>query len=414
MRFRLSDQVNESRLWQRHMDLAQIGATAGGGVDRQALTDAELAAWRLLCGWAQSRGLPVFTDPLGNLFVRLPGRVPGLAPVMTGSHLDTQPTGGRFDGVYGVLAGFEVLEAYLDAGVQPYRDIEVVSWMNEEGARFAPGMMGSAGFCGSRRVQDIRDVTDSGGTSVGQALDRLAVFMGDVPRLNLGRPVHCFIEAHIEQGPVLEAAGVPIGVVSGMQGKRTFRVTIRGEAAHAGTASNRLRRDALKSATSLLQALYALCEDDDDLVRFTVGRFQVEPGAPSVVPSRVVFSIDLRHPDTGRLMELGDLLVSTCRRGAARCEVDVEELSCASGLSFSERIQSDIESIADGLGLGHMRLLSSAGHDARHLHQVCETGMIFVPCLGGISHHEAESATSSDLAAGTRVLADLIWLRASI
>jgi len=405
--------VDERRLWDRHMALARIGATAGGGVNRQALTKGESAAWGVLYGWAQCRGLSVLTDSLGNLFIRMEGRDPDQPVVLTGSHLDTQPTGGRFDGVYGVLAGFEVLEALLDADLKPQRSIEVVSWMNEEGARFAPGMMGSAGFVGVRSPEEIRAVSDNDGVSVGEALD---LFHGSLPQLlrrPIGFPVHCFLEAHIEQGPLLEAAQVPIGVVTGMQGKRTFRVTVRCEAAHAGTTPRRQRRDALMAATSLAQSLYRLCEDPEDLVRFTIGRFLVDPGAPSVVPARVVFSIDLRHPDNAHLMRLGDLVRSTCEACNGVCDVQVEELSCAPALTFPDSVQSDIETAAHRLGLRHMRILSSAGHDARHLHKVCETGMIFVPCREGISHHESESAAPGDLAAGAKVLAEMVWDRAN-
>ena len=405
--------ISEQRLWQRHMALAEHGATARGGVNRQALSAEDIAARQTMIGWAKSLDLSVHGDALGNFFLRLEGREPQLAPVLTGSHLDSQPTGGKFDGVYGVLAGFEILEAIRDCGLQPRRSIEVVAWMNEEGSRFAPGMMGSAGYAGARSESEIVAVRDAQKISVAEALHMLDSALPDVPKRALGLPVHCYIEAHIEQGPELEAHETQIGIVTGIQGKRTFRVTVTGEEAHAGTTAHRKRRDALIAASGMIQALEQLCFDPLDLTRFTVGMLRVEPNAPSVVPAKAVFSIDIRHPLSARLIELGDAVDALCQRHAGPCEVRVEELSTAMSLDFPESIRTDIESAARQLGLSHMRLLSAAGHDARYMHDICETGMIFVPCLKGVSHHESESATSTDLVAGARVLAEVVWKRAN-
>ena len=408
-----SHAVSEDRLWNRHMALARHGATPRGGVNRQALSAEDIEARRTMIGWARDIGCLVFGDELGNFFIRLEGSRPNLPPVLTGSHLDSQPTGGKFDGVYGVLAGFEVLQAIRDTGLVPRRSIEVVSWMNEEGSRFAPGMMGSAGFAGVRSVAEIVAVHDARQQSVAESLAELARALPDVPLRPLCTPVHSYIEAHIEQAPVLEAHGVPIGVVTGIQGKRTFRVTVTGEESHAGTTPHRRRRDALLSATGMVQALERLCFDPLDITRFTVGMFRVEPNAPSVIPAKVVFSIDIRHESSPRLVELGDAVAPLCRAHAGPCDVSVEELSTALSLEFPESIRREIEAAASRLGLGHMRLLSAAGHDARYLNDHCETGMIFVPCLKGISHHESESATPADLAAGARVLAEVVWARAN-
>ena len=395
------------------MTLARHGATPRGGVNRQALSAEDIEARRTLINWAHDMGCTAFGDELGNLFIRLEGSRPDLSPVLTGSHLDSQPTGGKFDGVYGVLAGFEVLQAIRDTGLTPVRSIEVVSWMNEEGSRFAPGMMGSAGFAGARSVSEIVAVRDTAQQSVADCLSVLQQALPEVASRPLGSPIHSYIEAHIEQGPVLEAHGVTVGVVTGIQGKRTFRVTVTGEESHAGTTPHRKRRDALIAATGMIQALERLCFDPLDVTRFTVGMLRVEPNAPSVIPAKVVFSIDIRHESSDRLIQLGDAVASLCAAHAGPCGVQVDELSTALSLEFPESIRADIETAAARLGLGHMRLLSAAGHDARYLNDHCETGMIFVPCLKGVSHHESESATAADLAAGARVLAEVIWARAN-
>lgn len=395
------------------MVLARHGATSRGGVNRQALSAEDIEARRTMINWAREIGCSVFGDELGNFFIRLEGSRPELEPVLTGSHLDSQPTGGKFDGVYGILAGFEVLQAIHDSALAPKRPIEVVSWMNEEGSRFAPGMMGSAGFAGVRQVAEILAVRDAGQQSVAEALAALARELPELPMRPLRTPVHSYVEAHIEQGPVLEAHGMSIGIVTGIQGKRTFRVTVVGEESHAGTTPHRRRRDALLSATGMVQALDRHCFDPLDITRFTVGMFRVEPNAPSVISAKVVFSIDIRHALSDRLIELGDAVAPLCSAHAGPCEVKVEDLSTALSLEFPESIRSDIEAAAIRLGLSHMRLLSAAGHDARYLNEHCETGMIFIPCLKGVSHHESESATAKDLAAGARVLAEVVWARAN-
>jgi N-carbamoyl-L-amino-acid hydrolase len=224
----------------------------------------------------------------------------------------------------------------------------------------------------------------------------------------LGRKLHAYIEAHIEQGPVLERECRTIGVVTGIQGKRTFAVTVTGEEAHAGTSRRSERKDALLAALGAIQALAALCADPQDLVKFTVGRLDVKPNAPSVVPAQVSFSIDLRHPDSAVLQRLGDEVANVCGAHAGRCSVQVRELSTAMSLEFPSGIRDLIRGAAQSQSISHMDILSSAGHDARYLHAVCPSGMIFVPCKNGISHNEAEFASQDDLAAGARVLVDTL------
>ncbi len=408
MRGSAAERVDEQRLWRRHMDLAAIGATAKGGVNRQALTAEEIEARRLLVAWATELDLQVFSDDIGNLFLRLEGTDPELPPILTGSHIDTQPTGGKFDGAYGVLAGLEAVQAMIEANVRPRRSVEVVAWLNEEGSRFAPGMMGSEAFADLRELQAMLDVEDSDGVSVGDVLPGALAATPEATRRPLGFPVAAFVEAHIEQGPELERLDKTIGVVTGIQGVRRIRVEVTGEEAHAGTTPRVARRDALAEASRMVAALHEGMHIDDD-VRFTVGMMQIEPNVPSVVAARVLFSVDVRHPDSETLAELAVDVDSICRREASTCDVEIWQIAEARSLHFNEQIVDTIQTVTDRLEMSNMRIFSGAGHDARQLHFVCPTGMIFVPCEGGISHNEAENATPGDLAAGTRVLAETLF-----
>ncbi|CAM3683589.1 Zn-dependent hydrolase [Bordetella sputigena] len=400
--------VDPERLMSRLDALARIGATAAGGVNRQALSTEDARAQSLMAEWGAALGLLPSRDAVGNFFLRWPGSAAGLAPVLAGSHLDSQPTGGRYDGVYGVVAALEAVQALQASGLRPRRAIDVVAWMNEEGSRFAPGMMGSAVFAGQRTLEETRAVQDANGTSVGAALDAASETLRHLPQRPLGGAVHAYIEAHIEQGPVLEREGLPIGVVSGIQGKHTFRVCVRGEAAHAGTSTRAERKDALLAAAAMVQALAAALHDRQDIVKFTVGRFDVQPSAPSVVASKVVFSIDLRHPDSDELARLSALVAPTCEAHAGPCAVQVRRLSAADSLVFPEAMRARIRASADALALPHRDLISAAGHDARYLHAICPSAMIFVPCRDGITHNEAEYAEPGHLHAGARVLADVL------
>lgn len=386
------------------MALARFGATPAGGVNRQALSDEDAEARRALCRWAGAAGLEPSVDPIGNLFLRLPGAEPEAEPVLSGSHLDSQPTGGKFDGTYGVLAALEAAEALRALGLRPRRAIDVVAWTNEEGSRFAPGMMGSAAFAGRRSLDEILPVRDADGVSVEEALRRLGERESGLPRRALGAPLAAYVEAHIEQGPILEAQGVPTGVVTGIQGKRTFLVTVRGEEAHAGTTPRRERRDALSAAVAMIAALEQATYGAHDDVMFTVGRLLVRPNAPSVIPAEVAFSVDLRHTDAGVLAALGDAISSICEGSRGPCDVSVQELVRDPPLEFPRAMRDLIRASAATIGVPTMEIYSAAGHDARYLHHVCPAGMIFVPCHKGISHNEAESATPQDLAAGAALL----------
>ena len=402
---RVARAVREDRLWGRLMDMAKIGAIPGNGVNRQALTKEDIAARRQLIGWACARGFGVEVDGIGNLFVRRPGRVPDAPPILTGSHLDSQPNGGRFDGVYGVLAGFEALEALEDADTITERPVVAVAWTNEEGGRFAPGAMGSMVFTGARALEDCLDVTDTERVRFGDALAETLGAMPEAEAIAFNFPIAAYVEAHIEQGPRLEAEGVSVGVVTGIQGSRWFEVEVLGESAHAGAAPLRGRRDAVQDAISAIQSLNEIMRDETDTVRFTVGRFEVAPNSPNTVASRVLFTVDLRHPDGKTLDRLGDAVQPACEGAARCCRVRVRETFRRRPCIFDTRVRDTIAESARRLGLSAIRMPSGAFHDAQFLNDVCPSGMIFVPCEKGISHNPAENAKPEDLAAGARVLA---------
>ena len=403
---RVSDRINGERLWQRLLDLAQFGATSKGGVCRLALSEEEMQARAALVAWSREFGLKPSVDDAANLFLTLEGREPDLPPVLIGSHIDSQPNGGKFDGAYGVMAALEAVQAVSDQPARSRRSIVVVAWMNEEGSRFAPGMMGSAVFTGKRSMADILPIKDRSGRTVEDALRAVLGEERDLPRRPMGFPVAGYLEAHIEQGIRLQEEGCAVGVVTGIQGKRTFRVEIIGEESHAGTTPRSVRRDALTSAVAVVDALQKAMWDEADAVRFTIGMFDVMPNAPSVVPGRVVFSIDLRHGEEDVVESLGNIIPKVCEAARGRCKVAVSELLYDAPLQFPEDVRARIGNAAARLGISHMNLPSPAGHDSRYLHYVCPTGMIFIPCKDGISHNEAESITPADATSGARVLAE--------
>jgi N-carbamoyl-L-amino-acid hydrolase len=397
--------VDRDRLWTAHMRLARFGAIAGDGVNRPALSPAEVAAKREIIAWGRARGYGIATDEVANLFIRRPGRDPAAAPVVTGSHIDSQPRGGRFDGIFGVLAGLEALTALDDAGVETRRPVEVVAWTNEEGSRFDPACMGSLVFTGRARLADFAAARDNDGVTFGDALAATHAALPDVGRRAGGLAVAAYIEAHIEQGPVLEAAGREIGVVTGIQGLRRFVCEFSGETAHAGTAPVAMRRDAVQAALRALAALNGAMADPTDVLRYTVGRALVEPNSPNSVARRTLFSIDLRHPDNAELARRAVAIEPICRTAAPPCEVNVSETFRYDPCMFDPVVIDAIDRMAAALELSRLRMPSGAFHDAGLMSAHCPTGMIFVPCRKGISHNEAEYASPDQLAAGARVLA---------
>jgi len=405
---KISELLNKDRLWERHECLSNFGLRKDGGVNRQALSIEDLNARKQILKWLEKTNIKVFIDDIANIFFRLEGIDKKSPPVLIGSHLDSQPSGGKYDGVFGVLSGIEIIQTLSEKKIIPEISIEVVSWMNEEGSRFAPGMMGSAVYTGARSLEKIKTIRDESGIDLETEITKMNNSLPNLEKRPFLRDAKCFLEAHIEQGPVLEMNEKTIGVVTGIQGKRTFLVEVQGELNHVGTSPRKIRRDALVSAVNIVKKLQQEIWDDEDIVRFTIGKFTVEPNAPSVVPSRVLFSIDLRHPDQEILTRLGDLVEGICIENSNPCSVKVNELIHDKTLEFPEKVISTIEKISKNLELPFMRIPSGAGHDARYLHYFCPTGMIFIPCKNGTSHSPEESITKEDMISGTMVLADTV------
>jgi N-carbamoyl-L-amino-acid hydrolase len=401
--------VDGARQWDRLMAMARIGSIPGDGVNRACLTPLDREARQMLVTWAQAIGLDVSVDPAANLFLRRAGTDPHAAPVLTGSHMDTQPNGGRFDGIYGVIAGLEAVQAIREAGITPKRAIEIVAWTNEEGGRFAPGCMGSMAYAGFRPRDTWDAVADNDGITWGAALAEQSALEADLPRRPLGivegAAPHAYIEAHIEQGPRLEREGVAIGVVTGIQGSRWFVVEILGKTDHAGTTPLSLRRDAVQDMIRAVNALNALMADPTDVLRFTVGRIEVSPNTSNSVADRVRFTIDFRHPDAAVLTARGDAIAGVVQAALRDCTASVTERFCALPVEFQPRVPDAVARAAAGLGLSAMRMPSGAFHDAQFLVPVCPTGMIFIPCRAGVSHHPSEYAEPRAVASGARVLA---------
>lgn len=410
----LSEFVNGERLWDRHGILAQFGATTRGGVNRRALTNEDTLAKRQLLDWVRALGGKISVDAIGNIFCRLEAADStgsSTLPLATGSHLDTQPTGGRFDGIFGVLAGLEVLESIRASCCRLRHSVDLIVWMNEEGCRFAPSTMGSAVRAGALDLDVALKSVDEAGIKLDDALSHQL----DVLAISENRPFDtrygAYVEAHIEQGPILETTGKTIGVVSGIQALAQFTVTVIGEEAHAGTTPRAVRHDAMTSAAILIHRLREATADEEDLLRFTVGKLHVYPGSINVVPSRVTFTVDVRHPLSSTVRGFHVLLQELC---AEVCkEMNVEHTIAleleSPAVRFDTGIRRAITTAANNLSLPVCTLVSGATHDAKYMVADTPTGMIFVPCEGGVSHAEHENATPEDLCAGARVLADTLY-----
>ena len=302
------NEISQERLWSRHLQLAEIGATPGGGVNRQALSGEEIRARQLLVQWGSPLGLVPYSDDIGNLFLRYPGKDADAAPVVTGSHIDTQPTGGRFDGSFGVLAGLEMLEAMHAAQFKPERSIEVVAWTNEEGSRFAPGMMGSALFRGQRDLESTLQVEDLAGISVRESVAAVRAAEPDIASRSLGFPIAAYVEAHIEQGPILVEEEIDIGIVTDAQGQRWYELELTGKESHAGPTPMDRRQDALLAAARVVTLINDIGLAHAPLACATVGMMQVHPNSRNVIPGRVFMTIDIRHPDDAVLSRMDELV----------------------------------------------------------------------------------------------------------
>lgn len=395
-------QVNGERLWQSLHDMAQFGAIPKDGVTRLALSEEDRQARDQLRDWAHDAGCSVRVDRMGNMFLRREGTRPELAPVVTGSHADSQPNGGRFDGIYGVLAGLEVIRTLNDRQIDTERALEVVNWTNEEGARFAPAMIASGVFAGVFDEDYGLSRSDAQGISIGEALKHIG-YDGEHPVG--GTPIHAAFELHIEQGPILEAENIEIGVVTAAQGQRWYELEVTGFSAHAGTTPMERRRDALLGFAAMVTTVNQIGQDFMPDARATVGMARITPNSRNVVPGKVFFSVEFRHPQEAVLEQMEQRLL------AAIAEVDAGILSARAErifqyrpIRFDQHCIDSVRHAAQALGYSHREMVSGAGHDACYLSRVAPTAMIFIPCVGGISHNELENISPAWATAGANVL----------
>ena len=403
--------INGPRLWASLMELAQIGATDKGGVCRLTLTDLDKQGRDLVTRWAREAGMTVTVDQIGNVFMRRAGRNNALPPIMTGSHIDTQPTGGKFDGNYGVLAGIEVVRTLNDHGIETEAPIEVAFWTNEEGSRFVPVMMGSGVFAKAFTLEHAYAATDTEGKTVRGELERIGYIGEQVPG---DHPIGAYFETHIEQGPVLEDHDKTIGVVTGVLGIRWYDCVVTGMEAHAGPTPMALRKDALQVATKLMQEVVACAHRHPPHGRGTVGMVQVHPNSRNVIPGRVKFSIDLRNATDA----LCDAMDADIRAVAAKLAADsglaieITPVSAYPAQPFHADCIAAVQKAADALGYSNMPAVSGAGHDAVYMARLAPAGMIFIPCKDGISHNEIEDAKPEHIEAGCNVLLQAMLERA--
>lgn len=405
--------IDGARLWDSIMKMAEIGATEKGGSCRVALTDEDKAGRDRFVEWCTQAGCDVTIDNMGNIFARRRGEGARLAPVAAGSHLDTQPHGGKFDGVYGVLAGLEVIRTLNEHGLKTRAPVEVVVWTNEEGARFAPAMLASAVFAGVFDLEYGHSRTDLNGRTVAEELERI----GYAGAEQCGsRTFGTFFEAHIEQGPILERESKTIGVVLGGQGSRWFDVTVKGQDAHAGSTPMPGRRDALVASAEMIAGIHRLALEHPPHAVSTVGQLEVFPNSRNTIPGEVRFTIDVRHFEADVLKVLGRQCEQRCREIAQehRVTIEVEDIWHQPPVHFDPDCVASVRTAANRLGYANRDIVSGAGHDAFLISRVAPTGMIFVPCAGGISHNEEESATRRDVAAGGDVLLHAILDRAGV
>lgn len=398
--------VNGERLWSSLMAMAEIGVTPAGGSNRQALTEADRQGRRLFREWAEAAGCQVHVDAIGNLFATRPGTDPGAAPILIGSHLDTQPTGGRFDGVYGVLAGLEVVRSLNDLGLQTRSPLIVASWTNEEGARFAPAMMGSGVWAGEFDLEETYATRDRDGQTVREALLEIDA-LGAEPAAPFS--LKGAIELHIEQGPILEQAGDEIGIVTGVQGIRWYDLTLTGMPCHAGPTPMEGRRDPVQLLPELLPRIYRLATDNAPWGRATLGELASQPGSRNTVPETIRLSIDLRHPDEATLESMHQALEAlVCELSSEAVDIELSEIWHSPAVAFDQGVLNAIRNAVKITGNPAQEMVSGAGHDSVYLSRVAPTAMIFIPCQDGLSHNEAEYASPEDVTAGCNVLLNAV------
>lgn len=405
--------INGQRLWDSLMELAQIGATPKGGVCRLTLTDLDKQGRDLVLRWAREAGMTVTIDKIGNGFMRRPGRNNSLPPIMTGSHIDTQPTGGKFDGNYGVLAGLEVVRTLNDHGIETEAPIEVAFWTNEEGSRFVPVMMGSGVFAKAFTLEHAYAAKDTAGKSVKEELERIGYIGPEEPG---DHPMGAYFETHIEQGPVLEDNHKTIGVVQAVLGIRWFDCTVTGMEAHAGPTPMHLRKDAMQVAARIMQEVVAAAHRYAPHGRGTVGMVHVHPNSRNVIPGQVKFSIDLRNQSDELVDRMADEVKAFAQQASKETglPVQIEQVSSYPAQPFHPDCIAAVGKAAERLGYSNMPAVSGAGHDAVYMARLAPTGMIFIPCKDGISHNEIEDAKPEHITAGCNVLLHAMLERAGV
>ena len=395
--------VDGQRLWDSIMAMAQVGPGEKGGSRRLALTDEDRQGRDLFVKWCKAENLGITIDDMGNIFARRAGTHSELPPVCAGSHLDTQPHGGKFDGIYGVLAALEVVRTLNQNNIATRAPVEIVMWTNEEGSRFAPAMVASGVFAGLFEKEYAWSRSDADGRTIKQELERIG-YMGSQECGN--HPMAALFEAHIEQGPILERDGDQVGVVTGGQGQRWFDITLYGQDAHAGPTPMVGRRDALTGAAVLIQAVQGIALEHAPEAVGTVGEISVSPNSRNTIAGEVTLTVDFRNPDDGVLKQMA-VSLATWIEAVARdhdLEIKSEEIWYKPPVRFDQSCIEVVSKAVEMLDYNHQKIVSGAGHDACQICQSVPTSMIFVPCEGGLSHNEDESATPEDLEAGCNVL----------
>ena len=395
--------IDAARLWDTIMETGQIGATPKGGVKRLTLTDLDRQVRDWFVDACKKAGCTVQVDEMGNIFARRPGRDNSLPPIAVGSHLDTQPTGGKYDGIIGVLSGLEILRTLNDAGYETNAPIEVIDWTNEEGSRFAPAMVSSGVFAGVFDKQYAYDRTDREGLRLGDELERIG-YKGEIP---VGaHKLAAFFELHIEQGPILEAEEKTIGIVTGVQGIRWFEVTVTGRDCHAGSTPMPMRSDALLAAARMIERVNAVALAHAPNAVSTVGLIEARPNSRNVINGEVFFTIDLRHPDDAVVLAMEAEVRAVIAQVAEKSHITaaVECVWVSPAVHFDPACIEAVRNAAAAQGFPSREITSGAGHDAAYIARVAPTTMIFVPCEKGISHNELEKTEPEQVAAGANVL----------
>lgn len=395
--------INGDRLWDSLMEMARIGPGVAGGNNRQTLTDADAAGRALFQSWCEAAGCTMGLDSLGNMFARREGTDPEALPVYVGSHLDTQPTGGKYDGVLGVLGGLEVIRTLNNLGIRTRHPIVVTNWTNEEGTRFAPAMLASGVFAGVHDQDWAEDRRDAEGKRFGDELDRIG-WRGDEPVGS--RKMHAFFELHIEQGPILEAEGKDIGVVTHGQGLSWTQVTITGKESHTGSTPMPMRRNAGLGMARVLEKVEEIALSHAPHAVGAAGHIEVFPNSRNVIPGKAVFTVDFRSPDLAVIQDMEARLKAAATEicEAMGLEVTFEKAGGFDPVAFDESCVAAVRNAAERLGYSHMNIVSGAGHDACWINRVAPTAMVMCPCVGGLSHNEAEEISKDWAAAGTDVL----------